>query len=67
MKHNLRNYDDWIVTNSTLRALGVLRRRTQGFALELIPKLREYRMSDRKSVASLARALLAELGASRAP
>ncbi len=61
MKRNLRQHDDWIVLNSTMKTLGEWAAGDIALRKWLIPELQERSTDARKSVAGTARRMLAAL------
>lgn len=64
MKRNLESSDDWIVQNNTMETLAMWSEHDDALRAWLIPKLSEFELSDRKSVAGRANKLLTMLAAS---
>lgn len=61
LRGNLAESGDWIVVNCTLEALADFAQDDAALRRELVPILREHLSSDRRSIASRARRLLARL------
>lgn len=62
MKHNLAHHDDWIVLNNSMKVLGKWAKDDPDLARWLQPHAKRLVDDDRKSVASNARKLLAQVG-----
>lgn len=58
MKNNLENSNDWIVQNTTIETLALWAKDEDGLKQWLVPRLKNFEKSDRKSVAGRANKML---------
>lgn len=61
MQHNLDHSSDWIVQNTTIETLGAWAKQNNGLKSWLLPRLKAFATSTRKSVAAKAAKVLAAL------
>ena len=61
LKRNLQAWEDWIVLNNTMQALGQWAKHDKTLATWLIPILEQRAQDSRKSVAKTARKVIAQL------